>query len=153
MHSAGEAYIPVTGLSASLLTSWLFPDKYSCPLDSTPLSSRIMANYQEAACWKDAARNYICLQTVLRFKHVLWKKKEREGGKKSYLQRHNGSKEPKVPSKNHVTVEKCLSHDEHENWFIYLFYSFSLFLPKSVYRDANETWSIKACRQCWRLWM
>lgn len=80
---------------------------------------------------------------------ALEKKRKKEGGKKkSYLQRHNGSKEPKVPSKNHVTVEKCLSHDEHENWFIYLFYSFPLFLPKSVYRDANETWSIKACRQC-----
>lgn len=106
-----EKHIPVTRLSASLLTSWLFPDKYSRPLDSTPLSSRIMANYQEAVCWKDAARNYICLQTVLRFKHVLWKKKKERRGKKSYLQRHNGSKEPKLPSKNHVTVEKCLSHD------------------------------------------
>lgn len=78
-----EKHIPVTRLSASLLTSWLFPDKYSRPLDSTPLSSRIMANYQEAVCWKDAARNYICLQTVLRFKHVLWKKKKEGGGGKA----------------------------------------------------------------------
>lgn len=69
-----ERHIPVTRLSASLLTPWLFPDKCSCPLDSTPLSSRIMANYQEAVCWKDAARNYICLQTALRSKHMLWNK-------------------------------------------------------------------------------
>lgn len=61
----------VTRLSASLLTPWLFPDKCSCPLDSTSLSSRVMANYQEAVCWKDAARNYIWLQTALRSKHVL----------------------------------------------------------------------------------
>lgn len=33
-----------------------------------------MANYQEGVCWKDAARNYICLQTALRSKHMLWNK-------------------------------------------------------------------------------
>ena len=74
VYTHQETHIPVTRLSASLLSPWLFPDKCSCPLDSTPLSSGIMANYQEAVCWKDAASNYICLQTTLRSKHMLWNK-------------------------------------------------------------------------------
>lgn len=69
-----ERHIPVTRLSASLLTPWSFPDKCCCPLDSTSLSSRVMANYQEAVCWKDEARNCICLQTGLSSKHMLWNK-------------------------------------------------------------------------------
>lgn len=64
----------VTRLSASLLTPWLFPDKCCCPLDSTSLHSRVMANYQEAVCWKDAARNCICLQAAIGSKHMLWNK-------------------------------------------------------------------------------
>lgn len=104
----------VTRLSASLLTSWLFPDKYGRPLDSTPLSSRIMANYQEAVCWKHAARNYICLQTLLGFKHVL-RKNERNNNnnkrKKTTFSDILVQKNQKLPSKSHVTVGKCLSHD------------------------------------------
>lgn len=69
-----ERHNPMTRLSASLLTPWLFPDKCCCPLDSTSLRSRVMANYQEAVCWKDAARNYICLQTAIGSKHMLWNK-------------------------------------------------------------------------------
>lgn len=113
-HIRLEKLIPVTRLSASLLTSWLFPDKYSRPLDSTPLSSRIMANYQEAVCWKDAARNCICLQTVFRFKHVLWKNERNNNNNKKKTTTFSDilvQKNQKLPSKNHVTVEKCLSHD------------------------------------------
>lgn len=73
-HTQQERHVSVTRLYASLLTLWLFPGKCSCPLDSTPLRFKVMANYQEAACWKDAARNYICLQTALRSKHMLWNK-------------------------------------------------------------------------------
>lgn len=69
-----ERHNLVTRLSASLLTPWLFPDKCCCPLDSTSLRSRVMANYQEAVCWKDAARNYICLQTAIKSKHMHWNK-------------------------------------------------------------------------------
>lgn len=113
-HIRLEKLIPVTRLSASLLTSWLFPDKYSRPLDSTPLSSRIMANYQEAVCWKDAARNCICLQTVFRFKHVLWKNERNNNNNKKkndYLQRHFGSKEPKTAFK-----ESCDCWEMPESW-------------------------------------
>ena len=35
-----------------------------------------MANYQEAVCWKDAARNYICLQITHRTKHVFRRKND-----------------------------------------------------------------------------
>lgn len=73
-HPQQDRHIPVTWLSASLLTPWLFPEEPSCPLDSMSLSSREMANYQKSVCWKDTAMNYICLETVLRSKHILWNK-------------------------------------------------------------------------------
>lgn len=115
-HTPQERHNPVTRLSASLLTPWLFPDKCSCPLDSMSLSSRVMANYQEAVCWKDAARNYICLQTALRSKHMLWNKLP--------LDIKWIHKNQKLPSEHHVT-EKCLSYDWHENWDFFLFFSTS----------------------------
>lgn len=118
--SQQERHIPVTRLSASLLTSWLFPDKYSRPLDSPPLSSRIIANYQEAVCWKDAARNYICLQTRFRSKHMLWKKK--------YLQNQNC-----LQSITWLLRNAC-THGENENWvyFILIISYILFFFPKNV---------------------
>lgn len=71
MLSQQDRDLTVTRLPASLLTARLFPDKYSYPLDSV---SQLQSNGQEAVCWKDAARNYICLQTGLRSKHALWNK-------------------------------------------------------------------------------
>lgn len=137
-----ERHIPVTRLSASLLSSWLFPDKYSRPLDSTPLSSRIMANYQEAVCWKDAARNYICLQTALRFKHMLWKK--------HYLQRWNAFKRTKTAFK-----ASCDRWEMPEPWLTWeLGYFFFFFLNQKLFTrmelrngwwklvDSNDMWCV-----------
>lgn len=149
-HIRLEKLIPVTRLSASLLTSWLFPDKYSRPLDSTPLSPRIMANYQEAVCWKDAARNCICLQTVFRFKHVLWKNERNN---------NNNKKKKRLPSATFwfKRTKNCLQRIMwllRNAWVmtnmwtgLFIYFMFLSFLPKTVYQDTNETRLIKAWRQ------
>lgn len=90
-----------------------------------------MANYKEVVCG-DAARNYICLQTALRSKHM-----PPEEEKKNTFRDEVHSKEPKVPSKHHVTVENAWAMTNMRTGLV-IFYSKNC-LPEQNWEIVDES--------------